>query len=237
MADYHCPQCKTAIRGTSAFKIRRTSKSQGLPGNLFHCPQCHTLLAVLTNWWAIGGISIALLAVTTLMLIDKNAYKTLSLGLVVLQVAGFLLGIIAIWYLQRYSLAERTAPSVSQLDAGALKAKKTLLGLFASWIVLDMLLVAFAGTVSDVARVILTLLLMYFVVQGKRWARTTTIGLFGLCVVGCVAFGVWKFQEMRTVALIAIAFSALISVIPLYLLLSRDLHRYFAWKQNSGTTR
>jgi DNA-directed RNA polymerase subunit RPC12/RpoP len=234
MANYHCPQCKAAIRGATLFKMQRISKSERLPGKSIRCPQCKSLLAVLTNWWAIVGFAMALLAFTTRMLLDKNAYPTLSIGLVVMQMAGLLLGVIAIWYLQSYSSLQRSAPNISQAYSGELKARKTLLGLFAAWIVLDVVLAAIGGTVLDGIRIIMTPLLMYFVVQGKRWARIITIGLFGLGALGCVAFGIWNFQNMRTPAYIMIGFGVLMSVIPLYMLLSKDLQRYFTWKQSKA---
>jgi len=119
-------------------------------------------------------------------------------------------------------------------DAAALRAKKILFGLFVGWMVIDAFLVALSAEIPRVGRLLLTLLLMYYVLQGRLWARNLMIGLFGLGVIWCVGFGIWNFQEMPTVAIVMFAFAALISVIPTYLILSKDLRRYLDWKCNNA---
>lgn len=227
MSSYHCPQCKTAIRGVTLFKMKRASKSEQLPRKSIRCPQCKSLLAVQTNWWAIAGFAMALLAFIARMLLDKDAYPTLSIGLVVVQTAGPLFAVIATWNLQSYRPLERPVPNISQPYPDELKARKTLLSFFAAWIIVDLVLAVISGTVQDVVRIITTLLLMHFVMLGKRWARIITVGLFSLVALGCVAFGIWNLQDMLPLACITIGFGVLMSVIPLYMLLSKDLQRYF----------
>lgn len=110
-------------------------------------------------------------------------------------------------------------------DAAALKAKRILFGLFVAWFVVDALLVAISGKVPGVLRLILTLLLMYYVFQGRTWARKIMIGLFSLGVIVCIGFGLWYFRQSSTAALIIIGFGAAIAVIPAFMVLSKDLKK------------
>lgn len=100
-----------AIRGLTVFKVQRVDGSIGLSSGAMYCPRCQTLLTVLTNWWAFFGYLVAVLAGLAKLLIERTEHPALYLALALLVVLGFLLGIIAIIYLPRYSVAR-----VSTLD-------------------------------------------------------------------------------------------------------------------------
>lgn len=60
---------------------------------------------------------------------------------------------------------------MSAIDSSALKARNTLLGLFAGFCILDAVLVVMVQDWWAVGRILLMVALMYCVLQGRRWAK------------------------------------------------------------------
>ncbi|MEM7556173.1 MAG: hypothetical protein AAF378_19135, partial [Cyanobacteria bacterium P01_A01_bin.84] len=57
-----------------------------------------------------------------------------------------------------------------QPDSSTLKARNTLLTMFVVLCILDATLVAIARDKWAIGRILLTIVVMYFVLQGRRWA-------------------------------------------------------------------
>ncbi|MEM6398795.1 MAG: hypothetical protein AAF757_00985, partial [Cyanobacteria bacterium P01_D01_bin.116] len=74
-----------------------------------------------------------------------------------------------------------------QPDSSALKARNTLLTMFVVLCILDATLVAIARDKWAIGRILLTIVVMYFVLQGRRWAKYLLMGICSLMVVVLIA--------------------------------------------------
>ena len=72
---------------------------------------------------------------------------------------------------------------MGELDQSTLKARNKLLIMFLVYIVLDATLVAIAKDLWAIGRILMTIFVMYFVLQGRKWAKWVLVGIFGFLVV------------------------------------------------------
>lgn len=117
-------------------------------------------------------------------------------------------------------------PSV---DQAALRARNTLVILFILFGGLDAALVILVADVWAIARILLIIAVMYFVVQGRRWAKWLLIGLCGLLAFALVAMLLILGSELSPILVVGSwVMVALSLLIPVYLVINGDLNRYFA---------
>ena len=60
---------------------------------------------------------------------------------------------------------------MSTLDSSTIKARNNLLTLFAILTILDLVLVVVSRDLWAIGRILITIAVMYFVIQGHKWAR------------------------------------------------------------------
>jgi hypothetical protein len=118
---------------------------------------------------------------------------------------------------------------MAQTDRSALKARNRLLAMFLLLCILDSALVIAAQDRWAIGRIILTAVVMYFVIQGRKWAKWLLVGICSLLVVSLVAL-VWALSSKLSVALIvgSLVMAILSAAIVVYMVSSQDLNRYFA---------
>lgn len=116
-----------------------------------------------------------------------------------------------------------------QIDSAAIKARNRLIAAFVGLSLLDTVLVILAQDVWAVGRIIITIVLMHFTLQGKRWAKWMLIGLLSLTAVALLGLLTLLSSDLSTVLTIgSIVMIAIALAIILILLRSRTLNRYFA---------
>ncbi|MBD2078631.1 hypothetical protein [Leptolyngbya sp. FACHB-17] len=121
-----------------------------------------------------------------------------------------------------------------QLDQPALQARNRLLVMFVLLCVLDSALVILAKDRWAIGRILFTLVVMYFVLQGRKWAKWLLIGICSVLVVLLIAMVVALSSKLSTALLIgSLILSALSAMIVIYIIRSKDLSRYFAHKRQS----
>jgi hypothetical protein len=119
-----------------------------------------------------------------------------------------------------------------QLDSSALKARNILLAMFVSLCVLDAALVLIAQDRWAIGRILFTIAVMYFVMQGQKWAKWTLVGICSLLVVTLIAMVAVLSSKLSMILIIGSLILALLSVVILiYLVRSKDLNRYFFYKR------
>lgn len=137
---------------------------------------------------------------------------------------------------------------LSQLAPSAFKARNTLITLFAAFCLLDAVLVVMVQNWWAAGRILLIVALMYFVVQGRRWAKWLLVTSFSLLtlvlltlltVLGPKLAGSLDMEpRLATVFIAGIWILALLSfVIPAYLIADQDLNRYLAWKRKQRSPK
>lgn len=122
-----------------------------------------------------------------------------------------------------------------QLDQSALKARNKLLAMFLVHIVLDAILVIIARDLWAIGRILVTIVVMYFVLQGRKWARWTLLGILSFLVVALIALVVALYSKLSTVLVVGSSILTVLSaIIAIYIVCSKDLNRYFSYKRQAS---
>jgi peptidoglycan/LPS O-acetylase OafA/YrhL len=121
-----------------------------------------------------------------------------------------------------------------QPTQSALKARNKLFAMFLLLCILDSALVIASQDRWAIGRILLTIVVMYFVIQGKKWAKWLLVGICSLLVVSLIAL-VLALSSKLSVFLIggSLMMAALSAVIAVYLVRSRDLNHYFSYKRKA----
>lgn len=129
-----------------------------------------------------------------------------------------------------------TTNSMTQLDQSALKARNQLFAMFLLLCILDVVLVIMAQDRWAIGRILVTIVVMYFVMQGRKWAKWLLIGICSLLVVLLSAMVFALSSKLSTLLIVGSLIMAVLSaVIPIYMVMSNDLNRYFAYKRQTNS--
>lgn len=121
---------------------------------------------------------------------------------------------------------------MTQLDSAASNARNRLVIMFVALCVLDAILIVIARDAWAIARIILIILLMYLVVQGRKWAKWVLIGMFSLQIAALLALLIALSSELSAVlAMGSVSMIILTTAIMFYLFQSRALSRYLSHQQ------
>ncbi len=122
--------------------------------------------------------------------------------------------------------------SMTQLDSAALNARNTLVVMFVALCILDTILIIIARDAWAIARIILIIVLMHFVVQGRKWAKWVLIGMLSLQIVALLALLIALSSELSAVLTIgSVSMIILTIAIIVYLIRNRALSRYLSHQQ------
>ena len=123
-----------------------------------------------------------------------------------------------------------------QLDQSALKARNKLLTMFFVHIVLDAMLVAIAKDRWAIGRILVTIVVMYFLLQGRKWAKWFLVGLFSFLIVALVALVVALYSKLSTILILGSSILTVLSaIIVIYLAFSQDVNHYFDYKRQENS--
>jgi hypothetical protein len=123
---------------------------------------------------------------------------------------------------------------MSQPDLSALKARNRLLAMFLLLCVLDVALVIMARDRWASGRILLTVVVMYFVIEGRKWAKWLLVGICSLLVVSLIAMVLALSSRLSSALFVGSLLMAIESaVIAVYLVTSKDLNRYFSQKRKA----
>ena len=122
-----------------------------------------------------------------------------------------------------------------EIDQSALKARNKLLAMFVVHIVLDAILVAIAKDLWAIGRVLFTIFVMYFVLQGRKWAKWVLIGIFSFLIVALIALIVALYSKLSTILIVgSLILTFLSTIVVIYISCSKDLNRYFSYKRQGS---
>ena len=124
---------------------------------------------------------------------------------------------------------------MSQLDQSALKARNKLLAMFSVHIVLDIVLVILAKDLWAIGRILATIVVMYFVLQGHKWAKWVIMGIFSFLAVALIGLVIALYAKLSTVLILGSSILTVFSaIILIYIVCSKDLNRYFSYKRKAS---
>lgn len=123
---------------------------------------------------------------------------------------------------------------MTQLDQSALNARNNLLALFLLLCVLDVALVIIAQDRWAIGRILLTIAVMYFVIQGQKWAKWLLVGICSLLVVVLIAMMLALSSKLSIILMVGSLIMVILCVVtPTYMVSNKDLNRYFAYKRQA----
>ncbi len=124
---------------------------------------------------------------------------------------------------------------MSKLDVSALKARNSLLTMFCVLIVLDSVLVAVSRDMWAIGRILATIVVMYYVMEGKKWAKWVLIAIFSLVIVLLTALIIALHSKLSTFLIVGSLIMIILSLIAgSFMIFNRDLARYFAFKRQAA---
>jgi hypothetical protein len=118
---------------------------------------------------------------------------------------------------------------MTSVDASALRARNLLITLFVTFCALDVVLVVLASDMWAIARVLLNIVVMVFVLRGRKWAKWLLIVLLGLSAFALAALLILLGSELSGALVIGSLLLLILSLlIPIYLVTNADLKRYLS---------
>lgn len=120
-------------------------------------------------------------------------------------------------------------------DQSALKARNNLLAMLLLLCILDITLVIIAQDWWAIGRILPTIVVMYFVMQGQKWAKWLLMSICSLLVVILITMVLALSSKLSTVLIVGSSIMAILSaIIAIYLVSSKDLNRYFVFKRQAS---
>jgi hypothetical protein len=118
---------------------------------------------------------------------------------------------------------------MTQQEPSSLKARNILTTLFVALSVLDAILVPISRDWYSIGRILLTIVVMFFVLQGAKWAKWLLIAICSLVAVLLIAM-VIKLSAKLSTLLIAGSLMLVIlnTFVVVYLAASKDLNLYLS---------
>ncbi|MBD2356241.1 hypothetical protein H6G41_16670 [Tolypothrix sp. FACHB-123] len=124
---------------------------------------------------------------------------------------------------------------MEQIEQSALKARNTLIVMFVVLCILDATLVIIARDRWAIGRILFTIVVMYFVIQGKKWAKWLMMSICSFLTVILIAMVIALSSRLSTVLIVGSLIMAVLSaIVAIYLASSRDLNNYFSWKRQNS---
>jgi hypothetical protein len=100
---------------------------------------------------------------------------------------------------------------MTQIEESALKARNILFTMFLVLCTLDITLVMIAKDRWAIGRILLTIIVMYFVMQGHKWAKWLLMGICSLVVVILIAMVIALKSKLSTVIIVGSLIMAVLS--------------------------
>lgn len=123
---------------------------------------------------------------------------------------------------------------MTQLDRSALKARNKLVAMFLLLCALDATLVFVAQDRWAIGRILFTIAVMYFVIQGRSWAKWLLMSICSLLVVVLITMVFALSSKLSTTLIVGSLMMAVLSaIIPVYMATNKDLNRYFLYKRQA----
>lgn len=121
---------------------------------------------------------------------------------------------------------------MTQLDQSALKARNKLVAMFLLLCTLDATLVFMAQDRWAIGRILFTIVVMYFVIQGRSWAKWLLMSICSLLVVVLITMVIALSSKLSTALIVGSLMMAVLSaIIPVYMATNKDLKRYFLYRK------
>ena len=124
---------------------------------------------------------------------------------------------------------------MSELDISALKARNRLLAMFCVLTVLDSMLVAVSRDMWAIGRIVATIVVMCYVMKGKKWAKWILISIFSLVIVLLTALIIALHSKLSTFLVVGSLIMIILSLVTGgFMIFNQDLARYFSSQRKAA---
>jgi len=127
---------------------------------------------------------------------------------------------------------------MTTINKPAMKARNLLLAMFFLLTILDSVLVVVSRDLWAIGRIIITIIVMYYVMEGKKWAKWTLLAILGLVIVLLSGLVIALHSKLSTFlvvgSLILIVFDLIAGGLMIF---DRNLADYFALKRKAVRDR
>ena len=124
---------------------------------------------------------------------------------------------------------------MSEVDISAIKARNSLLAMFCVLIILDSVLIAVSRDLWAIGRILATIVVMYYVMQGKKWAKWVLIAIFSLVIILLGALIMALHSKLSTLLVVGSLILIILSLVTgSFMIFNRDLTRYFSSKRKAA---
>jgi hypothetical protein len=118
---------------------------------------------------------------------------------------------------------------MTQQEPSFLKARNTLTILFVTLSVLDAILVPISRDWYSIGRILLTIVVMFFVLQGDKWAKWLLIAICSLVAVLLIAMVIKLSVKLSTLLIAGSLMLVVLNIlVVIYLSASKDLNLYLS---------
>ena len=120
-------------------------------------------------------------------------------------------------------------------NSSILKAQNILFALFCALTILDSVLVAVSKDLWAIGRILATVAVMYYVMQGKKWAKWVLIAILSLVVVLLAALIIALSSKLSTFLIVGSLILIILNIVTAsYMVFSKDLAGYFSAKRKAA---
>ncbi|WP_036052868.1 hypothetical protein [Leptolyngbya sp. Heron Island J] len=114
--------------------------------------------------------------------------------------------------------------------------RNQLLGMFLALLILDATLILLTVDLWAIGRILFTAVIMFFTLQGYKWAKWLLVGILALSAVALVGLLLALGSELSAiVAAGSVVMAVFCCVIIGYLAGNSNLKKHFAWKRQQKT--
>jgi amino acid transporter len=121
---------------------------------------------------------------------------------------------------------------MNQQASSSLKARNTLTALFVALSVVDAILVPISRDWYSIGRILFTIVVMFFVLQGAKWAKWLLIAICSLVSVLLIVMAIKLSAKLSTLLIIgSLVLVVLNTFVVIYLAANKDLNLYLSGRK------
>jgi hypothetical protein len=118
---------------------------------------------------------------------------------------------------------------MTQQEPSSSKARNTLITLFVALSILDATLVPISRDWYSIGRILITIVVMFFVLQGAKWAKWLLIAICSLVAVLLIAMAIKLSAKLSTLLIAGSLLLVVLNIfVVVYLATSKDLNLYLS---------
>ena len=123
---------------------------------------------------------------------------------------------------------------MTTLDSSTTKARNSLFTMFCLLTILDSLLVVVSRDLWAIGRILVTIVVMYHVMQGKKWAKWVLLAIFALVILLLAGLIIALHSKLSAFLIVGSLILIILNLVAGgFMIFSQNLAHYFAGKRKA----